>query len=196
MSVYNLLNREELNRKRLSEMNFIEIGNYLNDSLYMDWNEKLPVNPVPFRAFCKTNYANKHMLETCIMAEGDINGSNLLTSVVIRFYFRNKLTEIDSIKPVTNRQISNNNMQFTIVDNSKNMQYTEGNDTKLNSILKEYRRLVNPLDINKINGKIEILGYELYNMNSPNYYDMTSLEMLHKLYELEEEYLEIFDNLK
>ena len=196
MSVFNILNRETLNGLSLSHLNFNQVYKYLNDSLDGDWNEKVPLKPVPFKAFCRTNYANKHMIESCIMVEGDINGSDMLTGVTARFYFRNNSYNTDDVLGVMKpAQTNNSNISYSIVDTDRGLKYDGGNDEKLNSIIKEYKRLVNPLEIRTLTGKIDIIGYELYHITNSKYSNMTSLEMLHKIYELENEYLEVFDNL-
>lgn len=196
MPPFKLMNREEINRTKLSNLNFNQVCNYLDDSLDRDWNIKVPNHEIPFKAFCRTNYGNKHLIETCIMVEGDINGSEILTGVVSRFYFRNYEYNFN-INKTDSKIISNDNnyMQFAIVDNKSNLQYMDGNDERFNTILKEYRRLVNPLEIKKLTGKVDIIGYDLYNFSNPSYNNRTALEMLHDIYRLEEEYLEIFDNL-
>lgn len=194
MPLFNIMNREVLNGMRLSTLNFNRVCKYLDDSLDGDWNEKVPNRPIPFKAFCRTNYANKHMIETCIMVEGDINETDILTGVVLRFYFRNKIVYTDLSGNVS-QQNKQTGMEFSIVDPNRNLQYNGGDDKRLNLIIKEYKRLVNPLEIRTLKGKIEIIGYDLYNHLNPYYNDRTALEMMHKIYELEQEYLEIFDNL-
>ena len=198
MKMINLFNRDELNMMKLSNLNFHQVCEFLDKSLDKDWNEKIPNHPIPFKAFCRTNYGNKHLIETCIMVEGDVNGSDVLTGVVLRFYFRN-YTYNFNINKTDSRMITNESdksMKFSIYDKNRQLQYIEGDDERLNLILKEYKRLVNPLEIKSLLGKIEIIGYDLYNFSNPTYNDRTSLEMLHDIYNLENEYLEIFDNLK